>query len=216
MDRMPVTSDMTILRLNPQHPDRATLDQAAEILINGGLVVAPTETRYGLLARADRADSLKRLFDAKGRSVLQPTSVFVSNLADVGRYALVTVNAHALAASFLPGPLTLVLNATVQWDAPLVVKGKIGFRISSSPVIAYLVGAVGAPLTATSANRSGEGDLATVGEIQAVLGDQIDLYLDGGPLLNDTSTVVDAAGDAMVILREGGIPATAINQAVRR
>jgi L-threonylcarbamoyladenylate synthase len=205
MEPMPDVNDMMIVPVDPRNPLEAELSMTAELLRSGGLVVAPTETRYGLLIRADRPESLQRLFTVKGRSVLQPTSVFVADIAGAARLARINESATRLAKAFLPGPLTLVLPSIVAWEPPLVVAGKIGIRISSSPVIAGLVGRVEAPLTATSANRSGSPDLATAAEIQAVFGDEVDLYLDGGELMNDTSTVVDCTGPEVIILRRGAV-----------
>jgi L-threonylcarbamoyladenylate synthase len=212
MEPMPDVNNMTIVRVDPRNPLEAELSMTAELLRSGGLVVAPTETRYGLLIRADRPESLQRLFTVKGRSVLQPTSVFVADIAGAAKLARISESAAKLAKAFLPGPLTLVLPAAVVWEPPLVVDGKIGIRISSSPVIAGLVARVDAPLTATSANRSGSPDLATPAEIQAVFGAEVDLYLDGGELMNETSTVVDCTGPEIIVLRRGAIDESEIKR----
>jgi L-threonylcarbamoyladenylate synthase len=204
------TSSMTISKIELLAPDSALLDEAADLVATGRLVVAPTETRYGLLARADSPEALNRVFEAKGRAPLQATSIFVANLDEAERYSELTPTARALAQHYLPGPLTLVLRARTAGPESVVVNGKIGLRWSKSSVIAGLLSRVNFPITATSANRSGSPDLATAAEIAEVFGNQVSLYLDGGRLENATSTVVDATDREIRILREGAISAMEI------
>ncbi len=179
-----------------------------------GLVVAPTETRYGLLVRADDDTAVTRLFEVKGRIASNPTALFVGGLDEMSRYGRVTPLARKLAERFLPGPLTLVLEAIVPWEPPRVVNGRIGFRWSSSPFIQHLVAQVGEPLTATSANRSGQPDLEGIEEIQEVLGEAVNLYIDGGRLAGPASTVVDCASKNLRILRKGAISAQEIESSL--
>lgn len=211
---MLTTTEMKIISLDPVNPAMAPLSEAARLLQMGSLVVAPTETRYGLLARADRDDSLDRLCSVKGRSPRQPMSIFVSDPESIGRFAQLTPSAESLAKAFLPGPLTLVLPAAVRWGEPIVIDGKVGLRCSSSPIIAGILKYVDFPVTATSANKSGAPDLATAAEISDVFQNLVDLYLDAGPLRNQTSTVVDCCGAEIVILREGAVSTAAIQAAL--
>jgi len=212
---MLTTTDMSIIPVDPFNPLPEALDDAAALLAAGLLVVAPTETRYGLLARADSAAALAKLFEVKGRVPLRPTAIFVPSHAALARYGQVTVACGVLAAKFLPGPLTLVLQAQVKGEPPVVVDGKIGLRFSSSAVIARLLERVDFPVTATSANISGSPDLDSAGEINAVFGDQVSLYLDAGELPNATSTVVDCSGPEAAILRQGAVSAEAIRDELR-
>ncbi|MBI5266449.1 MAG: threonylcarbamoyl-AMP synthase [candidate division Zixibacteria bacterium] len=192
-----------------------SLDRAVSVLESDGLVVAPTETRYGLLASAISATAVARLFEVKGRAHNMPTALFVRGIDDMERYGSVTPSARRLIARFLPGPLTLVLTAVVDWGAPRVVDGKIGFRWSSSPFIASLLDRTAGPLTATSANRSGRPDPESIEEIAAIFGEGIDLYIDGGALTGPTSTVVECVGESVRILREGAISAAEIEESIR-
>jgi L-threonylcarbamoyladenylate synthase len=211
---MLVASSMTQRIVSLSHPD--TIRRAAEILRAGGLVVAPTETRYGLLARVDLDAAIEKLFEIKGRSQGTPTAIFVSSLAEMERYATVNSLARELVAEFLPGPLTIVLAATVAWSAPRVVDGRIGFRWSTSPYIREMLRLTDAPLTATSANRSGSPDAETVQEIASEFGDKIDLYIDGGRLTGPVSTVVECIGESCRILRIGAISAHQIEAIASR
>jgi len=178
-------------------------------------VVAPTETRYGILARADRREILEKLYRVKAREINKPTSVLVARPEDAGRLGRFTELAKRLAGVFLPGPLTLVLAALGDWFPPAVVDGKIGIRCSSLPFVSGLVGAFEAPLTATSANRAGGAEFGNIDEIEREFGDKIDLYLDAGSLTGMTSTVVDCSGPEIVILREGAISRSRIEAALQ-
>ena len=145
----------------------------------------------------------------------QPVSIFLGAPDDIPRYARMTAEAGRLARAFLPGPLTLVLEATVDWGEPLVVAGKIGLRVSPLPVILQLVRLVGAPLTATSANRSGMTGSGSVDAIQTQLGVSVAIYLDGGLLTGPVSTVVACDSRGMTVLREGAISTSALHEALR-
>ena len=210
---MPALSRIMPIILPQGTPE--TLNRAVQILEANGLVVAPTETRYGLLTRADSDRAVTRLFEIKGRTPQMPTAMFVQGIDAMSRYGHVTSSARQLARQFLPGPLTLVLQAVIAWGPPRVVGGKIGFRWSSSPLIIALLDKMQGPLTATSANRSGQPDLESVEEIAAVFGDEIDLYIGGGTLAGPTSTVVECIGESVRVLREGAISAAAIENCLR-
>ncbi|UCD62666.1 MAG: threonylcarbamoyl-AMP synthase [Candidatus Zixiibacteriota bacterium] len=192
------------------NPDPALVSRVASLLEEGRLVVAPTETRYGLMARADRPETLNRLYNVKGRPAEMPTAIFAADIEAVWSYGKATSAARRIAEKFLPGPLTLVLEARRDLGSPIVVDGKIGVRVSSAPFITMLLGEVVFPVTATSANLSGGDDIDTIEEIARVFGGKVDLYLDSGTLDNPVSTVVDAGSDSPVVLREGAIPADSI------
>ena len=209
-------SKSSIVRINYVHPDPVELDRASIILKEGGLVVAPTETRYGLLARADSQRILKKLFDLKQRPMSMPTAVFVANLEQASEFVQITDLARRLSQVFLPGPLTVVLKANQLIEAPLSADGKMGFRVSSAPVIEELLDRVGCPLTATSANKSGSSDPETAEEIEQLFGSQVGLYLDAGRLDHPASTVVDATAEIPEIIRAGAIAPEALFRAVRK
>ena len=203
-----------IVNIKHNNVSQSELDTAVDVLREEGLVVAPTETRYGLLALASSQRAVRRLCDAKGREFSQPVAVFVKDLRAASDIAEIPDSARRLAEAFLPGPLTLVLKSKVDWDQPLVVNGKIGVRISSSPVISALVDQTG-PLTATSANRSGVGEPDTAEDSARQLGEAVDLYLEAGQLTGKVSTVVDCSGDMYKILRVGAIDPHQIDVALK-
>ena len=193
-------------------PDQNVIDRVAALLRQGGLVVAPTETRYGLLARADNNRTLGRLYKAKRRSRDVPTALFVKDYESVSEYGETNETTDRLASAFLPGPLTLVLRAIAGSHQSVVVAGKVGIRVSSSPVISSLLEQVDFPLTATSANVSGEPENETATEIATVFGESVDTYLDVGPLAGPVSTVIDCSHGTVQVVREGAISERRVRQ----
>ncbi len=204
---MASTCDMAvqnIIKINSETPEPAIISRACEILNHGGLVVAPTETRYGLLARVDMRTVVEKLFEIKGRSFEKPSAIFVPDILMLKQLAEMSKVAQKLADIFLPGPMTLVLKSKRDFGPFFTLNQMTGFRISSSPLITALISKTG-QLSATSANLSGRKEPELMSEIYEQLGDRIDLYLDAGRVNNPASTVVQVINDQFRILREGAI-----------
>jgi L-threonylcarbamoyladenylate synthase len=191
--------------------------QAARILESGGLVAVPTETVYGLAARADSAEAVARIYAAKGRPDFNPLIVHVRDVAQAARYADFSPAALALAEMHWPGPLTLVLPRRADAGlAAAVTAGlpTVALRAPAHPVMQALLEAVDFPLAAPSANRSGFISPTTPEHVLASLDGRIDLVLDGGPCLAGVeSTIVAVRADGSIEeLRPGplavGIKAT--------
>jgi len=177
----------------------------AAVLAGGGIVVAPTETRYGMLAKAFETPALEKLYKIKGRPENMPMAVFVPSVAAIEEYAVLPEKGHRLARAFLPGPLTLVLHSKCAPGSPIVQNGKIGIRVSSAGFIQALLKFTAFPLTATSANSSGGKELSGIPEIYDLFGDAVDLYVEHGTLDAETSTVVEVTEESLRVLREGAI-----------
>ena len=130
---------LNIRKIDPENPDPGLLDVAAGCLSEKGLVIAPTETRYGLLARADSAETVAAVYNIKGRIRTSPMAVFVRDAAEVFALAEKNEITAKLAERLLPGPLTLVCRAKPEVLPQMVSGGRIGIRYSSSPVIAGIM-----------------------------------------------------------------------------
>ena len=202
------------LTVDYRNPAADAIRLAVTVLREGGLVVAPTETRYGLLCRTDSEAALSRMVEVKGRDSQRAVSVFVNSHDRLWELGRKTPAAEALSGAFLPGPMTLVLESRVDWPAPLVIERKIGLRLTDAPVIMRILQEIGVELTATSANRSGSADLTEMDQIAAQLGDEVGVYLDTGPLDKAVSTVVDLTLSPPKILREGAIASERIMNAL--
>jgi len=198
-------------------PDAAGLARAAAVLRAGGIVALPTETLYGLAVATDRPDALARLSDLKERPLDAPFPVVVAGHdGPAGAASLLAGMAPALqarfddlCARFWPGPLTLVLPARPGLSPELVgPRGEVGLRWSPDPAVQALLEAVGAPLTATSANLRGEPAPSRPAAVVARLSGRIDLLIDGGdlpPSLPSTVLRLGAAGEPS-LLRPGRLP----------
>ncbi|MBY0342626.1 MAG: threonylcarbamoyl-AMP synthase [Sphingomonadales bacterium] len=190
--------------------DAAGIAEAARILDSGGLVAVPTETVYGLAARADSAEAVARIYAAKGRPDFNPLIVHVSGVEQAARYAEFSSEARALAAAHWPGPLTLVLPRRAEAGlAEAVTAGlpTIALRAPAHPAMRALLEAVDFPLAAPSANRSGFISPTTPDHVLASLDGRIDMLLDGGATRAGLeSTIVAVRADGSVEeLRPGPI-----------
>lgn len=164
--------------------DAKGIARAAEILAAGGLVAVPTETVYGLAARADSDAAVAGIYHAKGRPSFNPLIIHVRDEAQARRYARLDGDAARLAESVWPGPLTLVLPRRA--DAALAEAVSAGLptvalRAPAHPAMRALLSACDFPLAAPSANRSGFISPTTAEHVRASLDGRIDLILDAGP-----------------------------------
>lgn len=192
------------------HPaDPAGIAQAATLLRAGKLVAVPTETVYGLAARADSTEAVAGIYRAKGRPDFNPLIVHVLSLADAAELALVDDRAQALATAFWPGPLTLVLPLRPgAMVAPAVTAGlpTIALRCPAHPAMRAVLAAAGLPLAAPSANRSGGVSPTTAAHVAQSLGGGVDLVLDGGPTERGIeSTIVALRPNGWTVLRPGPV-----------
>lgn len=174
------------------------------------VVLYPTDTIYGLGVDSTDSEAVLRLQELKGRSDTKPISIVVADVAMAEKYVEVTPLARKLIEKFLPGKLTIVLNAKGNLSERLTAgTGTIGIRIPNHPVPVRLAREWGRPVTATSANVAGMPTLDTPQEILAQFGDKaswITEVIDEGPLAPSApSTVLDARGDTPVIIREGAV-----------
>jgi len=191
----------------PAGPGAAREVQAAAAALAGGAIVAfPTESFYGLAVPALDAAAVARLCGLKGRDLAQAVPVIVDSVAMLERLVVdVPTPARALIARHWPGPLTLVLPARPEVPAPLVSAHGVGARVSSHPLATALVRACGVPLTATSANRTGQPPARSAAEVRAAFGDEV-FILDGGTTAGGPpSTVAYLDGERVVVLRAGAI-----------
>lgn len=187
--------------------DPIAVQQAAQVLAGGGLVVFPTDTVYGLAASIDRPDAVARLYTAKGRPLDRPIPVLVSSRRQAERLASsVDARSRHLMERFWPGGLTILLPAA-DWLPFEVVRdtGQVGVRMPNRQLALAIIEAAGGALATTSANRSGEPEAATAEQAREVLGESVNLILDGGTGGGIPSTVVRISGSDLVVLRRGAI-----------
>jgi L-threonylcarbamoyladenylate synthase len=190
--------------------DAAGIARAAELLRGGRLVAVPTETVYGLAARADSEAAVAGIFRAKGRPDFNPLIVHVASLAMAGELAELDTRAERLAARYWPGPLTLVLPARAGTGiVPAVTAGlpTVALRMPDHPALQNLLSTLGLPLAAPSANRSGAISPTAPDHVAASLGPAVAAILDGGLCARGVeSTIVALRADgSWQLLRPGPI-----------
>lgn len=189
--------------------DAAGIAAAAELLRGGGLVALPTETVYGLAARADSDAAVAAIYRAKGRPDFNPLIVHVPDVAAAARLATTDTRAEKLAAAFWPGSLTIVLPRRA--DAALAAAVTAGLptvalRCPAHPAMRAVLAQVGLPLAAPSANRSGAISPTRAAHVAASLGGAIDLILDGGDCAAGIeSTIVALREEGWQVLRPGPV-----------
>jgi L-threonylcarbamoyladenylate synthase len=187
--------------------DDAGVARAMAILRGGGLVSVPTETVYGLAARADSDSAVAAIYRAKGRPDFNPLIVHVASLEMARRLAHVDQRAEQLAARFWPGPLTLVLPLRENSGlAGAVTAGlpTVALRMPAHPLTARLLEELGLPLAAPSANRSGAVSPTEPAHVAASLGGRVEAVLDGGACQRGLeSTIVALRAGAWQLLRPG-------------
>ena len=203
-------------------PDTLTdvIEQASTMLRQGGVILYPTDTLYGLGADAFSDKAVDTIYAIKGRDEKKPIHCIVSDIAMAEEYAEVTNDARLLFERLLPGGLTVILRKRKNVRGG-IARGieTIGIRIPHNDFCIQLAGAFGEPFTATSANLAGHEHQWSVEAILKQLGpnaEMIDLIIDAGELPPSApSTVVDLSGEDPLIVREGAIAAADIWNAIR-
>ena len=204
-----MTTHTTLLYPTPQG-----IAEAARLLREGHLVAFGTETVYGLGADATQPTAVARVFEAKGRPHFNPLICHYPDAQAAFAHVEATPLAQILAAAFWPGPLTMVLPRRVTCPVALLAGAgldTLAVRVPADASAQALLHAVGRPVAAPSANRSGQVSPTTAAHVMAGLHGRIAAILDTGACpVGVESTVIDLAAGAPCILRPGGVPIEAI------
>ncbi len=195
-----------------------SITEAARLILEGGLVAFPTETVYGLGGDATNERAVAAIFEAKGRPQFNPLISHVLDAGEAKRLVRWNDTAGKLAARFWPGPLTLVLPRAK--DSPIALLATAGLdtvavRAPAHPLAQALIRAVGRPLAAPSANRSGAVSPTRAEHVAESLGERVKMILDGGPcVVGLESTVLDLTTAPPTLLRPGGATREAIEAVI--
>jgi L-threonylcarbamoyladenylate synthase len=179
---------------------------ASRIVRNGGLVVYPTETVYGLGCDPLNVEAVKRVFQVKGDRK-KPLPILASSIEHIEKVAYLSEGPKRIAAKFWPGPLTLVLNKKPFLpDIVTCNQNSVGVRIPKHNVAIRLIQLSNGLLVGTSANKTGKEPPQTAEEATKQIGKEVDAILDGGPTsFGISSTLVDFTSAKPRLLREGPI-----------
>tara|TARA_Y100000588_G_C14211762_1_gene906988 strand:- start:148 stop:789 length:642 start_codon:yes stop_codon:yes gene_type:complete len=199
---------LTSYLVNPSEPDHLIIEAAVRALKQGELIAYPTDTLYALGVDPSNREALGRLFETKRRPPAREVPLVAANIAQVeeclgelpriGRF---------LAEKFWPGPLTLVIEMySESFRTALVGQDTVAVRVPNSLIACELATELGSPITATSANRTGERPAHTALEALAAIGHDLSVLLDGGVAdLAVPSTIIDVRADHPILIRAGSV-----------
>ena len=183
------------------------LKEAAALIRDGGLVVFPTETVYGLGGNGLMADAARKIYAAKGRPSDNPLIIHIAHPEDAEKYAHTSEIYYKLAKEFMPGPLTVIMPK--KDCIPLSVTGgleSVAVRCPSHPIAHELIKNAGVPIAAPSANISGRPSPTDAKYVVEDMNGRVDMIIDGGECeIGLESTIVKVDGDSLTLLRPGGI-----------
>ena len=194
-----------VLKINQDNPQGRLIEKAAETLNQGGIIVYPTDTVYGIGCDIFNKKAIERIYQLKGKERKKPLSFIVPNLKDISNYAQVSDRSYRIMRRVLPGPYTFVLPATKMVPKKIaeVNKKSVGIRVPDNKICQMLLAEFGKPIISTSANLSGAQILNNPDTINDELGKLIDMILDCGILGFEASTVVDLTTEDPTIIRQG-------------
>ena len=193
-----------LVDINPENPQQRLVSKVVNVLREGGVIAYPTDTTYGIGCSILNKKGIERIYLLKQREKKKPFSFICADLSEVARYARVSNYAFKVLKRFLPGPYTFVLEATsIVPDLLLTRQKTVGIRIPDNRICSAIVRELGHPIITTSANRSGDEPIGDPYAVEAELGNDLDLVIDGGVLSADVSSIVSLIGDVAIVLRKG-------------
>jgi tRNA threonylcarbamoyl adenosine modification protein (Sua5/YciO/YrdC/YwlC family) len=193
------------LIVNPNHPEPRKIQHAVQVIQRGGVALYPTDTVYALGCAIDDKKAVEKVRRLKGIDEKHPLAIICPDLSNIAQFAIVSDRAYRIMRKILPGPYTVVLEATREVPKLLLDKRRqIGIRVPASPICEALVRALGSPLLTTSATPpGGERAVLDVEEGKDAWNGQLDVTIDGGDLPGEPSTIISLIGDEIEVIREG-------------
>jgi L-threonylcarbamoyladenylate synthase len=206
-----------ILKVNSEAPEPSLIRYAADQIRAGEVLGMPTDTFYGLAADPFNLRAVERVYEIKSRSRHKPLSLLIGDVEQAEELAKPLPDEfYALAKKFWPGPLTMIVRAASRLPLKVTANtGNVALRIPNAKIPLAVVKAAAIPITATSANLSGESECTTAEAVKGQLGVRIPIIVDGGTSPREVaSTIIDLTDDdaRWKILREGAIPADEISE----
>lgn len=188
--------------------DYTKLKEPAELIRNGGIVVFPTETVYGIGANALNENAIKKLYDIKKRPLNKPISLLVNSIDMIEQVTKdITKLEYALIKTFFPGPLTIILKKkNIVPNIVTANQDTVGIRMPANEIALKLIGYVGSPIATPSANISGKPSGTNLKDIMEDFDGKVDCFIDDGPSkIGLASTIVQVVDGVPHILRQGSI-----------
>ncbi len=195
---------MVRLHVNPINPQKRHIESTAQVLREGGLIIYPTDTVYGLGCDLYNKKAVERIYQIKGMKKKKTLSFICPDLKDIARYAHVSTPAYKIMRRLLPGPYTFILPATREVPKILLENRKtIGIRVPDNTICHDLLDAFGGPIISTSAALPDQPYQNDPDDIEDHFQHFVDIFLDAGEGGLDPSTILDMNGDTFQVIREG-------------
>jgi len=195
---------MEYYELHPDNPQMRYISKAVNVLRNGGVIIYPTDTYYGIACDIYNKKAIEKLFEIKNDSAYKLFSFICSDFKEISKYAKISDYAYKRMKHLLPGPYTFILPAAKLVPKQLWSKRKtVGIRIPNHPVSLDIVNELGNPIVSTTTtNRKGD-TLFDPLEIKSIFANHVDLMLANGSLIGEASSVIDLSEDEPEVIREG-------------
>ena len=197
--------------------DFTKLEEPAQIIKNGGIVVFPTETVYGIGANALNAEAVKKIYEIKKRPLSKPITLLVNSIDMIKRVAKdITPFEYAIIKKFFPGPLTIILQKKdVIPDIVTSGGSTVGIRMPANEIALELINRAGVPLATPSANISDKPSKTNIKDVMSDFTEGVDCFIDGGKSkIGVASTIVQVIDGVPHILRQGTITEEQINKLI--
>lgn len=193
-----------ILSINPKNPQKRNIRKVVEVLKEGGVIIYPTDTVYGLGCDLFNKEAIERIYRIKGVRTTKRLSIICPDLSYISMYAQVTDYAYRLMKRLIPGPYTFILEATKLVPKIMLTKQKtIGIRVPDHPIPLAIVQELGNPIITTSVTRPDETLYDDPEELADRFEGQVDLVVDAGKILPQHSSIIDLTVDPPRVLRVG-------------
>ena len=187
-----------LLSINQDNPQKRLVNKVVQVLDQGGLIVYPTDTFYGIGCDLFNKKSIKRIYQLKKRPLTKPFSFVCANLKDISLYAQVSNHAYRIMKRSLPGPYTFILEGTRLVPKLMLTKRRtIGIRVPDNKICLAIVKSLGRPIISTSVN------LEEPSVIHDTYSSLVEMVIDGGVVSHEPSTVVSLIDDNPEVIREG-------------
>jgi tRNA threonylcarbamoyl adenosine modification protein (Sua5/YciO/YrdC/YwlC family) len=192
------------LSINSQNPQMRLIKKAVDVLQDGGVIIYPTDTVYGLGCALSNKKGIDRIYEIKRRSRKRPLSFVCADLKDISRYARVSDFAYKTMKRLLPGPYTFILEASRLVPKTILPKRlATGIRVPDNEICLCLVRELGQPIISTSVSTEDGEVLSNPVEIKDKFGHTVDMIIDGGILVSEPSSIISLVDDTIEIVREG-------------
>lgn len=193
-----------LLPIHSQNPQRRLIHKAVDILRQGGLIIYPTDTVYGLGCSLFNKKGIEKIYEIKKQNRKQPFSFICADLKDISRYAKVSDFAYKIMKRLLPGPYTIILEASRIVPKIILPKRQTtGIRVPGNAICLALVGELGEPVISTSVKNNQGEFINDPWQIEETFRHCVDLVIDGGILSPEPSSVLSLINDEVEVIRAG-------------